>query len=246
MSANIILQSLEFEKSFFLPSESARWTVTLSTDAPAELVLVSRITFLDRQMTETRNELSLKPGVWATQLAWQPPIEAPRGYGLDIRVETPHGVVIARVSSAFDVLEVWTQNPRYGFMTEFTPDRQDGEQALEILKRYHINGLQFYDWMYRHDNYLPPEEPFTDPLGRRLSFETTKKLITAAHKNGMAAMPYTAVYAASIPFFEEHRDWGLYEANGKPSYFGDNFLVLMDPRPNHNGRITCSTNLPKS
>lgn len=24
------------------------------------------------------------------------------------------------------------------------------------MARFHLNGLQFYDWMYRHSDYLPP------------------------------------------------------------------------------------------
>lgn len=231
MPANIRLLSLDFEKSFFKPSESARWTVSISADAPAKVILVTTITSLDRQLAQTRDELDLSPGTVEIQHAWQPPAESPRGYGLDIRLETPQGELINAIFSAFDVLTVWTQNPRYGFMTDFAPNRADGAQAIETLKRYHINGLQFYDWMYRHDTYLPPQDTFTDPLGRQLSLSTTRDLISLAHLNGMAAMPYTAVYAASIPFFESHRDWALFESGGDPSFFGDNFLVIMDPRP---------------
>jgi len=68
-------------------------------------------------------------------------------------------------------------------------------------------------------------------LGRRLSRGTVEDLIEAAHERNIAAMPYTAIYAASIPFYEEHRDWALYQANGQPYLLGENFLVYMDPRP---------------
>jgi len=44
-------------------------------------------------------------------------------------------------------------------------------------------------------------------------------------------MPYTAIYAASVPFYEEHPDWALYRANKQPFLFGEDFLVYMDPRP---------------
>lgn len=231
MPDNIHIQSLDFEKSFFEPAEKARWTLTIFAENPARIVLVTTITSLDRQLAQTRQELDLPAGEFEIQLAWQPPETSPQGYGLDIRLETPGGQTIDALSSAFDVLDTWTQNPRYGFMTDFSPNRTDGAQAVEILKRYHINGLQFYDWMYRHDTYLPPQDVFTGPLGRQLSFSTTKNLISLAHQNGMAAMPYTAVYAASIPFYQTHKDWALLESSGEPSFFGDNFLVIMDPRP---------------
>jgi len=232
MPTNISINSIFFGKSFFTPTEQVRWTVTLSTDLPVKIVLIYKIKYLDRTLAETHQEVELKPGTSDTQLSWQPPMDAPRGYGLDVRLETSEGKTIQELSTSFDVLEHWTQNPRYGFMTDFSPNRTDGKLPIETLKSYHINGLQFYDWMYRHDTYLPIDEPFIDPLGRKLSLNTTKKLIEIAHQNGIAAMPYTAVYAASIPFFEQHKDWALYDDNGEPVYFGENFLVIMDPRRN--------------
>ena len=46
----------------------------------------------------------------------------------------------------------------------------------------------------------------------------------------MAAMPYLAVYAASIKFWQAHPDWALYDADGQSITFED-FLGLMDPSP---------------
>ncbi len=85
--------------------------------------------------------------------------------------------------------------------------------------------------MYRHEQYLTDSEPYTDLLGRQLSRKTVDALITLAHERNIAAMPYTAVYGASMDFYTQHPDWALLEPNGKPSFFGDNFLVIMDPRP---------------
>ena len=46
----------------------------------------------------------------------------------------------------------------------------------------------------------------------------------------MAAMPYLAVYAASVKFWQAHPEWALYDADGRPITFAD-FLGLMDPTP---------------
>ena len=97
--------------------------------------------------------------------------------------------------------------------------------------RYHINGLQFYGWQYRHEQLLPPEDPYTDPLGRRLSLETVTRLIDAAHARNIAAMPYTAIYGATPAFYEQHPDWALFQADGVPFDFGDGFLKIMNPTP---------------
>ncbi|MCB9134052.1 MAG: hypothetical protein H6636_01410 [Anaerolineales bacterium] len=223
--------SITAPTAYFLPGETARWTITISTENPLDVTLVSTITSLAQTLTEDRQPLTLAPGNFTTEIAWTPPVETPRGYGLDLRVETPDGEILAQQSTAFDVLENWTQNPRYGFLTNFVTSRQAPEITLGILNRYHINGLQFYDWMYRHDTYMPPEDLFKDPLGRDLSMETTRALIDTAHQYRMAAMPYTAIYAASSTFYRDHADWGLYQAGGEPATFGGTFLYVMDPRP---------------
>jgi len=230
MLPTVNIESIDFTHSFFKPGESVRWKVNLNSSTSGELELVTHITFLAGTVEELRQPVTLKPGNNSVELSWLPPADAPRGYGLDCYLKTTQGETIASYFSAFDVLEHWTQHPRYGFLTDFSPERTSSA-ALDTLLRFHINGLQFYDWMYRHDQYLTEQEPYVDPLGRQLSLETVKRLIETAHERNMAAMPYTAVYAASIPFFEAHQDWALYQADGSPHYFGENFLVIMDPRP---------------
>jgi dextranase len=193
--------------------------------------LTALVSHLADEIEEIKEEITLNEGPQTIELSFTPPSEVPRGYGIDLCVEMKSGIVLKCGSTAFDVLQHWTQTPRYGFLTDFFPGRSDAPQTMESLTRYHINGLQFYDWMYRHDQFLTDEEPYLDPMGRRLSRETVADLIAAAHERNIAAMPYTAIYAASIPFYEEHRDWALYQANGQPYLLGEDFLVYMDPRP---------------
>ena len=138
------------------------------------------------------------------------------------------GEIVDTAESAFDVLDSWTSFPRYGFLSDFAPGVEDVEAALESLAMYHINGLQFYDWQFRHDSLLPPTELFEDPLGRELSLGKIRSYIQFAHQFGMAAMPYLAVYAASLGFWREHAKWALYDEQGEALSFVD-FLGLMDP-----------------
>ncbi|NIS80055.1 MAG: hypothetical protein GTO14_07570 [Anaerolineales bacterium] len=153
-----------------------------------------------------------------------------RGYGLEAELVDQQGQVTGRAATAFDVLESWLTFPRYGFLTDFEAHRSTAE-ASAWLARFHINGLQFYDWHYRHDHHVPPEDEYVDPLGRALSLETVREMINHAHGHGIAAMAYMAVYAASLPFAEQHRDWRLYDEHNQPINFED-FLGLMDPSAN--------------
>jgi dextranase len=141
------------------------------------------------------------------------------------------GAVLAADSTAFDVLDRWTQAPRYGFLTLFEPGPDHSAATMDWAARYHVNGLQFYDWQYRHESLLPPAEIYSDLLGRRMSLATITRLIEAAHDHNIAAMPYTAIYGASVAFYREHPDWALFQRPAHPYEFGDNFLMIMDPSP---------------
>lgn len=154
-----------------------------------------------------------------------------RGYGVEAELLDAAGRTLARGSTALDVLSDWTMAPRYGFLSDFVPGENDADETMAWLARHHINGLQFYDWMYRHDRLVAPAEPYVDPLGRRLSKARIDSLIRAARARNIATMAYAAVYAASVPFAQVHPDWRLFDAEGQPLLFGDDFLVIMNPAP---------------
>lgn len=220
---DVSVATVQPDKAFFRPGEPATFSVT----APDGARVVARVTHVLDEVAQI--EAPLQEG--RASLRWEPPAAAPRGYGLAVRVLDEAGAEIAAASTAFDVLDHWLQAPRYGFLTEFEPGRDNIDATMAWAARYHINGLQFYDWQYRHEQLLPPADPYTDPLGRRLSLETVARLIDAAHARNIAAMPYTAIYGASPAFYEQHPDWALFQADGVAFDFGDGFLKIMDPTP---------------
>ncbi len=69
----------------------------------------------------------------------------------------------------------------------------------------------------------------SDLFGRLLSRDAVLSKIAEAHRHGMAAMAYTAAYAAPPEFGRQHPTWGLYDAMGQPIMFGDDFLGIMNP-----------------
>lgn len=211
------------DKAFFLPGESA----TFSIAATGGVSVRATITHL----SETIETLTVPLTQGTATLAWTPPAIAPRGYGLVISLLDEQENVLATDSTAFDVLESWKQAPRYGFLSQFEPERTNFEETMEWAVRFHLNGLQFYDWQYRHESLLPPSEVYSDLLGRRMALSTVTGLIDAAHAHNIAAMPYTAIYGASVAFYRAHPDWALFSAPDRLYEFGDNFLVIMDPSP---------------
>jgi dextranase len=129
--------------------------------------------------------------------------------------------------TAVDVRSQRLARLRYGFLSDFSAGRDVGGVA-DNLRRLHLNAVQFYDWMYRHAELLPPADEFDDALGRRVSLDTVRRLVAAAQGVGAAALGYAAVYAVGS---EEHEAWageGLYHADGSPWMLGD-FLWIVDP-----------------
>lgn len=230
----ITIQSLDYDKSFYLPGEPLTFALQVNCEScegkvPVELVFT--LHYLSNQIKEEHHQILLETGTQQVRITVSLPSEAPRGYGLDVQLLGGDGLVFSEISSGFDVLNHWLERPRYGFLTDFWPNRKDQEQTMQRLAQFHINGLQFYDWMYRHEQLLTSEEPYIDLLHRKLSLNTVESLIDAGHARNIAAMPYTAIYGASIDFYRAHQDWVLYHRDGSPALFGNNFMAVMDPRP---------------
>lgn len=165
---------------------------------------------LDEQVAEAE----LAPGETVVRFPAQP--------------EGGYGVEGGELRSAVEVLADPLARARYGFVSDFAAGREiDG--VADNVRRLHLNCVQFYDWMYRHANLLPPADDFVDSLGRDLSLETVRRLVEAVRGAGSLPLGYAAVYAAGVDEWPEWQDAGLYRANGKPWTLGDNFLWDLDP-----------------
>jgi dextranase len=232
MSAISIID-IHFEKAFTRPGEISRWTVVVHCEDLKSISaeVISTLSYLDQKLETIAKTIYLTTGEHEIKFEWAPPQVAPRGYGLDVSVKLNEKIEVVKRSAGLDVLDTWTQMPRYGFLSDFEPGRADAAQTLQTLTDYHVNGLQFYDWMFRHETLLTDQDPYIDILGRTLSLNTVNILIDEGHKHNISAMPYTAIYAVSLDFYNQHKDWGLYDTFGKPVYLGTDFLAYTDPRP---------------
>jgi len=145
------------------------------------------------------------------------------GYGVVARVIS--GGASTSLSTAFDVVDNPKRSLRYGFLSDFTAaDKDNG--AVETLRKYHINMVQFYDWSYRHDFLVSEESEYTDMMGKRINTEAVRTKIRRGKELGMHSIAYGAIYAASKPFYDAHPDWGLYNSNQDPFVFIDVFYIM--------------------
>lgn len=132
-------------------------------------------------------------------------------------------------STAFDVLADPLSRPRYGFLAGFEAGR-DTAAVVENARRLHLNAVQFYDWMYRHAQLLPPEDTFCDALGRSLSLSTVRSFASALRRAGSLPLGYAAVYAVGREAWPAWETAGLYRPDGTtPWTLGDDFVWLVDP-----------------
>jgi dextranase len=138
----------------------------------------------------------------ATTWKWIPAANDFKGYMVDA-YHTVSGTEEVVASIAVDVSSDWTRFPRYGFLSLFSPSITDGEinTVISDLSRHHINGLQYYDWHYKHHKPLAgtPSAPLAtwlDIMNRTTSKSTLQKYIVAAKSQGMKSMFYNLAYGA--------------------------------------------------
>lgn len=212
---------IRLEKSFFHPGDPVQFTVTTSTGNRMD----AHVLYLDKEIAAI--DAVLIDG--QAKVTWLPPPTFPRGYGLLVNILDDSGQLIATQSSAFDVLEHWTNAPRYGFLTDFSVGRNNDEETINWIIQHHVNGIQFYDWQYRWENLVPDTDIFNDGLGRPQSMLVIRRLIDLLHSRNISAMPYTAIYGASMAYFRQHPDWGLLDAKGEPYLFGGDLIGIMNP-----------------
>lgn len=124
--------------------------------------------------------------------------------------------------TAIDVSSDWKRYPRYGYITEFyssTAAGRNTEMMDELSRDYHISSLQYYDWMWRHENVIKRNyvgniiSPWLDWRGASISFDVLQDSIVKANERAMAPMPYFQIYMGldnyqAISGVSDQ--WGLY------------------------------------
>lgn len=153
--------------------------------------------------------------------------------------------VLDHTSIGVDISSNWSKFPRYGFLSSYPYMTQHSmDSIITVLNRYHINGLQFYDWQYKHNEPLAgtvqnPDSTWKDIGNRTTYLSTVEGYIKYAHERGMKAMNYNLLYGAYADAFQDGVDltWSLFSDpdHQSRSYFPlppptwASNLYLMDP-----------------
>ncbi len=192
--------------------------------APGEIATV----FLEALPTEATTIHACLYSLEKCVLDWQAPasdhflLSMPdtdgRGYALNVEALDKQQKVLSSAFTAVDVSTSWTKFPRYGYVWDYTPSA-DVESKANEMARYHLNGVQFYDWQYRHHRPLADDlSGWEDWSGRWISGDTVRAYLRAAHDRGMSCMAYNMIYAANETYRIDNSgvqaDWRLVRANG--------------------------------
>jgi hypothetical protein len=168
------------------------------------------------------------PASGSVTVTWTvtPPTTDFTGYLVSIAAGT------STAATAIDVSSSWTHFPRFGALTSYpagTSSATADAEVTQLVRRYHLNSLQFYDWMWRHENPIKRNPDGTLPAtwtawnGDVISPDTVKTYISAAHAHSVAAMPYSMSYAALQDYQAVSGvspTWGLnYASTGQPWAF---------------------------
>lgn len=143
------------------------------------------------------------------------------GYGLELKV----GNQLAR--TAVEVTENSRGRLRYGFVTDYSPNR-DLDAVADNIRRLHLSAIQFYDWAYRHADLLGGGGDYTDALSQPISLQTVRDLVSIVQTVGSSALGYAAVYAVGPNEWAQWKHRALLTGSGQPYGLGD-FLFLLDP-----------------
>lgn len=211
------------ERALTLPGQQI--TVHLELEALGDRVggtITAQMRTGAKKVVEERASLQLETGMQCLRVVLAAPDVDAHGYEILVQLEAYGSTHSARTAAL--VASSWRQAPRYGFLSEFEPGQPHRDRIKELGK-YHINVVQFYDWMYRHYQFLPPEDAFEDAMGRKLSLETVRQRVAECHSAGMATLAYGAVYGAEPEFVEKQPELVLRNARGEKLSLIDLFYI---------------------
>ncbi|GGG33810.1 glycoside hydrolase family 66 protein [Hymenobacter glacieicola] len=207
-----IIGRLDTDKAAYAPGAPVRFTADLQPAGVTQLVVSYY------HLSTLLNQQRVAVGGRSAQWTWQPPKTDYQGYL--VKVEARNGAqVLDQATTAVDVSSDWRRFPRYGFLSKFgklSAGRMDS--VMQQLTRYHLNGLQFYDWGDKHHQSLAgtpaaPAPEWRDLANRPTYLATVQGYIERAHRAGMKAMFYNLLYGAYPNAAADgvRPEWGLYK-----------------------------------
>jgi dextranase len=225
--------SVNFEISF---NEANQFNGKIEIDIFQISQLVDTLTYEYSESDIQNNTLSIE---------WLPPEDDFKGY-LAVINNINNNQIVDCDTIGIDISSDWSKFPRYGYLSDYsTMSSSEINLTIEYLNRYHINGLQFYDWQYKHHVPLKMVDEEASASWQNIAnsyvyFQTVSSYIDAAHEYNMTAMNYNLIFGAYSNYEIEglSSDWRLFkdldqtnqDYHPLPSTWATSQLMLMNPQ----------------
>ncbi len=242
------IDHVNVDRSLYAPNEQV--TITASITNHSERLNHGKIIFIIKHLGKEVGRIETNPFSLEKsknielQNKWLPPNTDYQGYLVEAWLVSKNKV-LDKMNTAIDISSDWSKFPRYGYITNFGDLSTDEiKQNIDILNQYHINGLQFYDWQYKHHQPLAgtveqPASQWKDIANRDTYFTTVKEYIDQAHAKNMMAMNYNLLFGA-YQYSEKDGvlpEWGLYkdrshkrqDGHPLPNIWATSKLILENP-----------------
>ncbi|WP_274365946.1 glycoside hydrolase family 66 protein [Paenibacillus thermotolerans] len=211
-----IIENISTDKASYLPGKKVKFSLTLKQPY-RNLEIIVQYRHLEKLIDRRKLRASGDEAVWE----WMPPKDDFKGYMAEVFVSEE--TIEDHANIAVDVSSDWSKFPRYGFLSDFSKmGQQRMENVIERLNRFHINGLQFYDWQYKHHDPIKltdgePAREWPDIAKRPVAYDTVKGYIGLAHAKNMRAMNYNLIFGAYEDAAEDgvKQEWGLFKGRNR-------------------------------
>jgi len=241
------------DKSMYSPKDIVKINFKIGNTTEKEkknIPVIIRVMHLGEAVAEFPvSTISLASGESKeAEYQWVAPDNDFTGYLLEIGVADKNGTFAVSDTIGVDVSSTWVKFPRYGYLCVYDKDT-DTKTMIEQMTRYHINGIEYYDWHYLHHQPLADgvteENPgsWKDWSGREISGQTIVNYINEAKERNMASMAYDMIYAGTDTFFKD-KDGNPTKANEWKIYFAEdnergegNFTFHMGTSPSGNDNL---------
>lgn len=186
------------DKASYDPKDKVKFTLKLKQQPDEETQLFIRYWHHNKIINFSKT-VTLDAGI--AQWDWECPNTDFTGYLAEVLL-ADNEKYIDQINIAVDVSSTWKVFPRYGFISKYDLLNESAVDSIMFnLNRHHINGVQFYDWHYKHHMPLSTKngevtESWRDIGRRKIYLRTLEKYLLAAKKYNMKSMAYNLLYGS--------------------------------------------------
>lgn len=233
ISSDVEISKLYTDKACYQPGSTAVITAEVKNNASSSSTqtLHTTIYHLNELVWSSSKIATLEANsTQALTISWPCGTSDYTGYMVKVTLENGSTKV-----TAIDVSSDVSRYPRYGYSVDFPEGETEAQSTAlmtELARDYHINLVQYYDWMWRHEKDFPSNTAtsWTDMFGNVISKNSIQQRINAGHNLNQKAMAYQMVYMAREGYqnYGVSKEWGLYKNKNRNIDYDPNNPSTID------------------